>query len=191
MRRKALLILAATVAAFTLAGGTLVLAGSGSKVHPRSSNDVGILISAQSTGGGCRFGYDTQSSTLIPPDDSTADNVPANTVTINKPCRGAVMGLWVGEISTSTAGDFIHMDMRATCTGTGGFSSPCTVGQQVFASPGHTFVQNVQSGVQTHSVQMMWTGLPRGIWRFEVLPGGNNNGNIQFRSFTVQAFNGG
>jgi hypothetical protein len=128
---------------------------------------------------------------LVPPDDSTADNVPANTVTLSKGCPGAVMGLWVGETSTPTAGDFIHMDMRATCTGTGGFSSPCTVGQQVFGSPGHTFVQNAVSGSQTHSLQMMWTALPRGVWQFDVLPGGNNRANIQFRSFTVQAFSGG
>jgi hypothetical protein len=38
---------------------------------------------------------------------------------------------------------------------------------------------------------MVWTGLPRGLWRFEVLPGGNNSANLQFRSFVVEAFNAG
>jgi hypothetical protein len=104
---------------------------------------------------------------------------------------GAVIGMFVSEVSTATAGDFIHIDMRATCTGTGGLASPCTVGQQVFGSPGHMFMQNVQSGTQTHSIQMAWTGLPCGLWTFEVLPGGNNHANLQFRSFAVEAFNAG
>ncbi len=78
--------------------------------------------------------------------------------------------------------------MRATCTGTRGLASPCTVGQQVFASPGHTFFQNAVAGIQTHAVMMVWNSLPRGLWRFEVLPGGNNRANLQFRTFVVEAF---
>jgi hypothetical protein len=137
------------------------------------------------------MGYDTQSSTLTPPDDSTADNPPAGSVTITKPCTGAVVGQFVGEVSTSTSGGFIHLDMRATCTGTGGFSNACTVGQQVFASPGHTFLQNNTQGVETHGMNMVWTGLKKGIWRFEALPGGGSSANLQFRTFHVEAFAGG
>lgn len=188
-------LLAVGAAMVLLVSGATVVGAVGSDpgAHPRgvSSGDERVArVSGQATGGGCRMGYDTQSGTLIPPDDSTADNVPAGSVTINKPCPGVVIGAFTSEVSTSTAGDFIHLDMRATCTGTGGFASPCTVGQQVFASPGHTFFQNVQSGVQTHAMSMVWTGLRRGIWRFEVLPGGNNRANLQFRTFTVEAFAG-
>jgi hypothetical protein len=191
MRRRVLVLMLVVVTLPIAVGTGIVIAGSAE--HSRSATKAGggPMIAAQANGGGCRFGYDTQTATLIPPDDSTSDNAPANTVSIRKPCQGAVVGLWVGEVSTSAAGDFIHMDMRATCTGTGGLTNPCTVGVQVFASPGHTFVKNTQSGIQTHSAQMMWTGLRRGIWRFEVLPGGNNSASVQFRSFSIQAFNGG
>jgi hypothetical protein len=191
MKKKLLLFV--TLAATAMVVGATVGYASGSAVHSRSksSESVSALIASQSTGGGCRMGYDTQTSTLTPPDDSTADNVPAASVTITKPCRGAVVGQFQSEVSTSTAGAFIHIDMRATCTGKGGFTNACTVGMQVFGSPGHTFLQNVQAGVQTHGVNMVWTGLPKGIWRFDVLPGGGQGGNLQFRTFHVEAFAGG
>lgn len=190
--KKRLLLFVALTATAIIVGATVGYA-EGSRVHSRSksSDSVAALAAGQSTGGGCRMGYDTQTSTNIPPDDSTSDNVPAASVTITKPCAGAVVGQFTTEVSTPTAGAFIHIDMRATCTGTGGFASPCTVGNQVFASPGHTFLQNVQAGSQTHAVNMVWTQLKRGIWRFEVLPGGNNSGNLEFRTFHVEAFAGG
>ena len=189
--RRGLVALAAT-AALVVTGA--VAYGAGDRAdHARDTTtaNAALKIAGQSTGGGCRMGYDTQTSTLIPPDDSTSDNVAAGTVNLRKVCPGAVIGMFVAEVSTAGAGDFIHIDMRATCTGTGGMASPCTVGQQVFASPGHTFMRNTQGGVQTHSVQMVWTGLPRGLWRFDVLPGGNNSANLQFRSYVVEAFNAG
>ena len=191
MKRKLLLFVA--LAATAVVVGATVGYASGSKVHSRneSSENVTAFIAGQSTGGGCRMGYDTQSSTLTPPDDSTADNVPAASVTITKPCAGAVVGQFQSEVSTTTAGAFIHIDMRATCTATAGFANACTVGSQVFGSPGHTFLQNVSAGVQTHGVNMVWTGLPKGRWTFDVLPGGGAGANLQFRTFHVEAFAGG
>lgn len=184
--------LAASVIAAALVVTGAVAFGAGETIdHDRSSSSAAQARIASQAGPGCRMGYDTQSSTLTPPDDSTADNVAAATVEIKKVCPGAVTGHFVSETSTATAGDFIHIDMRATCLGTAGLANPCTVGQQVFGSPGHTFMQNSTSGVQTHGVQMVWTGLARGRWRFEVLPGGNNRANLQFRSFVVEAFTGG
>lgn len=189
VNRKGLAVLVLT-ATLVVTGAVAYGAVTG-PTHDRDAPTAAPQIAGQSTGGGCRMGYDTQTTTNIPPDDSTSDNTAAATVNIRKVCPGAVTGMFTSEVSTSGAGDFIHIDMRATCTGTGGMASPCTVGQQVFASPGHTFMRNVQGGVQTHSVQMVWTGLPRGLWRFEVLPGGNNSANLQFRSFVVEAFNAG
>ena len=154
-------------------GATWVVAAGSDATHPRSQ------AAADPT------------STNIPPDDSTADNVPANSVTIRKVCPGAVIASWTGEVSTPGASDFIHMDIRATCTGTGGMANPCTVGQQVFASPGHTFVKNGADTFSTHSVTMAFSGLQRGIWRIDALPGGNNSANVQFRTLVVEAFNGG
>ena len=137
------------------------------------------------------MGYDTQSGTLIPPDDTTTNNVAAGTVTFKKTCAGAVTATFSSEVSSPGASDFIHLDMRATCTGTAGLSNPCTVGQEIFASPGHSFFQNGATAFHVSSATMVWTGLPKGMWRFEALPGGNNIANLQFRSFTVQSFKGG
>ena len=183
---------AAAIASALVVTGAVAFGAGETSTHDRgSSPSARALVAGQSTGGGCGMGYDTQSSTLIPPDDSTSDNVAAATVTLKKVCAGAVTVQFVSETGTATAGDFVHIDMRATCVGTGGLANPCTVGQQVFGSPGHTFLQNATSGVQTHAVQMVWSALPRGRWRFEVLPGGNNRASLQFRSFVVEAFNGG
>ena len=181
----------AATAALVVTGA--VANGAGDRAdHVRGTTTAKALkIVGQSTGGGCRMGYDTQTGTLIPPDDSTPDNAAAATVNLRKVCPGPVTAMFVSEVSTPGAGDFIHIDMRATCTGTGGMASPCTVGQQVFGSPGHTFMRHGTASVQTNSVQMVWTGLRRGLWRFEVLPGGNNSANLQFRSVVVEAFNAG
>jgi hypothetical protein len=141
--------------------------------------------------GTCAVAYDTESSTLIPPDDTTSDNVPAATVTFTKTCQGAVFGIFSSEVSAPATGDFIHIDMLATCISKAGQPQPCVVGQQTFASPGHSFFRNGPESFGVGSIQMVWSGLPRGRWTFEVLPGGNNVANLQFRSFTVQSFNGG
>ncbi len=61
---------------------------------------VGVLVAGQSTGGGCRMGFDTQSGSLIPPDDSTSDNVAAGTANIRKVCPGSVIGTFTSETST-------------------------------------------------------------------------------------------
>ena len=180
--------------AIAVGGGTWAMAGSGDAEHPRGEAAKATQparITGHSFGSLCRMGYDTQSSTLIPPDDSTANNVAAGTVTFKKTCAGAVTATFSSEVSVPTAGDFIHLDMAATCTGTGGLSNPCTVGQQIFASPGHSFFQNGASSFGANSATMVWTGLPKGVWRFDALPGGNNSANLQFRSFTVQSYKGG
>lgn len=190
--RRVLVVGIATLGLVT-GGATWVVAAGSDATHPRGGETATAdpRITAQSTGGGCRMGYDTQTSTNTPPDDSTSDNLPANTVKIRKVCPGAMVATWTGEISSPAAADFIHMDMRATCTGTGGMNNPCTVGQQVFGSPGHTFVQNGATSFGTRSLTMAWTGLKRGLWRVEALPGGNNSANVQFRTLVVEAFNGG
>lgn len=157
----------------------------------RMSSKVIPHISGVSTAGPCRVGYDTETSTLVPPDDSTSDNSPAGSVQIKKPCSGEVIATLSAEVATPAAPDFLHIDMRATCVAGGGFRGHCTVGQQVFASPGHTFFQGAQAPTHVGSATMAWTGLLRGVWLFEALPGGNNSANLQFRTFTVQTMPGG
>ena len=175
-----------------VAGASVATAVGGSSGDDRGSgsSDAQADIAAQATGGGCRMGYDTETSIVTPPDDSTSDNAAAATVTINKPCPGSVIGEFTSETGISSGG-FIHLDMRATCVGTGGFSNPCTVGSQAFASPGHTFFSTNPGGIETHAMNMVWSGLPRGQWRFEVLPGGNGTAYLDFRTFVVEAFSGG
>ncbi len=192
--RKTLVAVIAAIALVATGAALATAAGGGGANHSRGS-DTGKAASArivgQATNGGCKMSYDTESSTLIPPDDSTADNAAAGSVTIRKTCAGAVVGMFTSEVSVPNAGDFIHIDMRATCTATGGLATPCTVGQQIFASPGHSFFNTGADAFHSASIQMVWTGLRRGIWRFDVLPGGNNAANLQFRSFVVDAYAGG
>lgn len=140
------------------------------------------------TGTLCRIGFDTQAWTNIPPDDSTSNNTPAGSVTVKKTCHGVVIGRFTSEITTPATGDFIHIDMRATCVGSGGLTNACTPGQEAYASPGHSFFQSGQAPLHVGAVNMVWSGLKVGLWRFEVLPGGNNSANLQFRSFTVEMF---
>lgn len=193
-RRTTGLALGAT-ALLLVSGGVLVgaVAGFDPRTHPRDTGPDGQAtpVLAGSSGGVCKMGYDTQTGTLTPPDDSTSDNPPAGSIRLNKPCTGAVLGTLSSELSTPNSSDFVHLDMRATCVGTGGYTNPCTVGQTVFASPGHTFFRNGAASLAVHSMTMVWNGLRRGVWVFEALPGGNNSANLQFRTFTVEAFNGG
>jgi hypothetical protein len=137
------------------------------------------------------MGYDTESSTLIPPDDSTSDNPPAAIVTFKKTCDGAVIGSFSSEVSAPTAADFVHLDLLATCLGNGGLTKACTPGQKVFASPGHTFFQVGAATTHVNTATMVWSGLKRGKWKFEVLPGGNDVATLQFRTLTVDAYTGG
>ena len=177
-------------AALTVAIAALIAVASGAAIaEERSGGGVGAAV-AGSARGACAMGYDTQTSTLVPPDDSTSDNVAAGTILSKKGCVGPVVGTLSAVVSTSTAGDFIHLDMRATCTSKGGFTgaTSCVVGEQVIASPGHAFFRNDQGSVAVHSATMVWPELRKGVWRYEALPGGNNRANLQFRSFAITAW---
>ena len=189
-RNRGLLVVGGALALVLAGAGLVAAAGPDTASLERGAGTQYRTpqVTGQATGGVCRMGFDTRNGTLTPPDDSTPDNTPAASASIRKTCSGTVVGAFTGEMSTSSAGGFIHLDMRATCIGTGGLAGPCTVGRQVFASPGHTFVETNQSLLHTRSMTMVWTGLKRGIWRFEVLPGGDGKANLQFRTFVVEAF---
>ena len=192
MPNKKMLFGICTAVALVLTGGAVASAAGDGANHARpTGGDVSTKAVGTSTGGGCGMGYDTETAENKPPDDSTTNNAPAAVVTLKKTCPGAVVANFTSELSTPTASDFIHVDMRATCTATGGLSMPCTVGQEIFGSPGHTFLQHGAATKTTGSMQMVWTGLKRGVWKFEVLPGGNNVASLQFRTFVVEAFAGG
>jgi hypothetical protein len=139
----------------------------------------------------CRLGYDTETTTLVPPDDSTADNPAAGSVTFAKPCPGVVIGQLTAEMAAPNGVDFVHVDMRATCVDPMTFAAPCTVGTIVLGSPGHTFTAVGPSPLGTRTVTMVFPGLQRGKWKFEALVGGNGSARLQFRTFTATAYNGG
>src|SRR4051812_46676718 len=195
MRGRRFVLIALVVAIVMVVGVAAFAAGSGLATHTRTraAGQVQPLTTGATagTGGGCKMGDDTETNVLTPPDDSTADNTPAASVTLTKACGGAVLGEFTSEVDTSSAGSLLHIDMRATCVGTGGFTTHCTIGTQVFASPGHTFMRNTNGGIETHEVNEVWTGLGKGQWTFEVLPGGNGTAYVDFRTFIVEAFAGG
>jgi hypothetical protein len=190
--RRTATIGAALVIGLVGGGAIALAAGSGGPVHPRTGTSLKSPAKITSAmGQPCTAGYDTEVATNTPPDDTTTDNSPAASVSIRKQCVGAVIGRFSGEVSVPGAGDFIHIDMLATCVAAAGLSNPCTVGEQVFGSPGHTFFSNGADAFGVHAVDMVWSGLSRGKWKFEVLPGGNSVANLQFRTFDVTAFAGG
>lgn len=135
----------------------------------------------------CKIGLQTDKNALTPPDDSTANNRPAGSITFVKPCEGPVRGQLTAELSTSLDGDFVHVDMLATCLAGAGQKDPCKAGQEVFASPGH-IVMSGQEPTHSATATLMWESLPRGKWKFEALPGGNDSANLLFRTFTIEAY---
>lgn len=190
MRKKKVFVSLAAVAVALFGGHAVAGAAGGGATHARGGAESGTEATGAGTGGGCGMAYDSETSTNIPPDDTTSDNAPAAVATLKKGCPGSTVAVFESEMSTPSSADFIHLDMRATCTATGGYSNPCTVGSTFYASPGHTFAQNGPTSFGTRSVQQVFTALKRGVWKFEVLPGGNNSANLQFRTFTVQSFQG-
>jgi hypothetical protein len=183
-------LLVGAIITIALAGTTAVLASTGDQARQARTLAPTAAVGTAS-GGGCKAGYDTETSVLTPPDDSTADNPVAGSVTFTKSCTGAVVGHFTSETSIPSGG-FIHLDMIATCVGTGGFSTHCTVGQTVFGQPGHTFfATSPTTNIETHAMDMVWPGLVKGQWNFAVRPGGNGTAFVDFRTFFVEAFNGG
>jgi len=163
-------------------GGAYAVAATG----PRA-----ITGSGTSVDGPCKVGYDTETATLTPPDELLADNPVAGTVTMRKPCAGAVVAEFSSEVRTDAG--FVTLSMWATCVGTGHAVDPCTVGDQVVARPGYTYLAEGDSYLtttSTHSMQMVFPALPRGIWRFEAVPGGSD-ATLHYRTFVVTAYPGG
>lgn len=184
MRGRALPLIVLTIMISVIAAGTVVLAAGGDPVRQQAVRAP--TITGTGSGGGCSMGFDTETGPVTPPDDSTGDNTPAAVVILAKPCSGPVVGQFASE-ATIASGGFIHLDMRATCIGSGGFTNHCSVGQQVSGRPGHTFFDSNAGTTETHAMNMVWVLRP-GQWRFEVLPGAGGASSLGFRTFTVEAF---
>lgn len=171
----------------TLVGGSLALTGA-----------VFAATSSGQANGDCKMGYYTSS------DFYGGGASAAATINLNKSCVGPVEGRFTTEIQRWAYGrpagfGATEITMVATCTGTGGFTSPCTVGQQVTASPGPTTINSCDgnlgetcpiSSAGTRSMNMVWPSLLRGVWRFDVLATLTGVDGLSERTFTVEAFIG-
>lgn len=203
--KKRILLVVALACLPVLIGGTVVLAGRNKPSRPntRSVNDGGGLQASGTAaaaasalngqaGSGCRLGVDTDEDPVVP----LATGSIVSRVRISKPCPGVV----VGQFTTETAlegmdpgpGE-LFFRAEARCVQTGGFSSPCTVGETELASPGEVFLDSdVQPDIETRAMNVVWPNLRRGVWLFYVeITGDGQNALILRRTFHVEAFEGG
>ncbi len=156
----------------------------------------GVALATTTSGqanGDCKMGYYTSN-------DPVYGGIAAQ-VSLNKNCPGPVEGRFTGQIIKYTWGptsgtQATTIVMRATCTATGGFASPCTVGQVVTASPGSTTLSSCNADLEpcsregTRGMNMVWPSLARGVWSFEVEATASGADWLAARTFTVEAFNG-
>jgi hypothetical protein len=188
--RRNVLVLAVATTALVVSGGVAVARGGDNAGRDKAA--FAAPASVKTSGGVCKAGFATSDEVLKPPDDTAEDNTAAGTVVLTKKCSGAASITFSSETLTTGAGDFINLAFRATCTGSGGYKHHCKVGNTKTASPGETYFQhNVFPQLQVQSVTEVFSGLRRGKWKFEVLPGGNNHAILVFRTTMVQAYSGG
>jgi hypothetical protein len=178
-------------AAAGIAAVTIMAMPASAMAGPRTNRSLGTEVSGTMGGSVCRAGYQTKVGDFVPLDDTTADNAAAATVTLKKSCAGAVVAQFTSEIWVVASGS-LHVDFYATCTSTGGFAHPCTVGQKVKASPGDFILSDDPvDSLATHTATMIFKGLKRGVWRIDAVPGGDGASGLDYRTLFVQAFNGG
>jgi hypothetical protein len=184
-RRNAIVLAVATFA--LVASGSVAMALGGVD-HARQKVVDGVKVNP--SGGICKAGFDAETGDITPPDDTVTDNAPAGKVVFTKKCVGAVSIAFSGEATPGSSG-FIHLTYEATCVGSGGYKHHCKIGNSKLGEPGHTFFSVNHSGTEDNSMTEVITGLKRGKWDFEVLPGGDGSGSLGFRTTAVQAYSGG
>ncbi len=191
-RRNGVAVILATLALVVSGGVALAQDGGQERLAKASSRQQ---LTTNTTGGVCKTGFDTQTDTIYPPDDTVSNNPAAGKVVMTKACGGAVAVTFSSETSAQASGDFIDLSFQATCTGTGGYRTHCTVGKVKEGSPGHINFSNYQgtNTTDSHAYTQVFSGLKRGKWKFEVLPGSNGSltAAVRWRTTMVQAFNGG
>jgi hypothetical protein len=190
-RRNGVVVILAALALAVSSGVALARDGDQAKLQRAGSRQ---LVTTNTTGGVCKSGFDTQKATVYPPDDSADDNPTAGRVVLRKSCGGAVAVTFSSETWTPTSGDFIDLSFFATCTGTGGYRTHCTVGAVREGAPGHiNFAACCHADPESHAYTQVFSGLKRGKWRFDVRPGSNGSAtaSVRWRSTMVQAYIGG
>lgn len=186
------------IAAALLLGATVATAGDAKERSQSGLDKARKAVPTAELNEICKMGFDFVADTdPLPNDDTPKNNPPVLQVQMKKPCEGTVLGLFTAEILTADGGEVLLV-MDATCTAAGGFANACTPGERVFADPGATefvYLQRNILGTQTHAMNMVWPNLKRGVWRFRVRLSGGDDGatpaKVGYRSFIVQAFEGG
>jgi hypothetical protein len=182
MGKLTVALVVAAVAALSVAT-TIVVAGDGPSDMPTAVDEL------QTTGSGgaiCRFGFDARTGLLSNPGAHIVASV-----TLTKKCAGHVTGEFATEAETeifgSGAGE-INAHMQATCTGTGGFTNPCSVGQSIWALPANMMLSYGNSFFGARSIAQVWPSLRPGVWRFDVWVNIVNNGILGDRTLLVNAY---
>lgn len=190
-RRNGVVAVLAVLALVVSGGVALARDGDQAKLQKAGARPT---LATNTTGGVCKTGFDTQTATVYPPDDSVENNPTAGRVALTKSCSGAVAVTFSSETSTPASGDYIDLSFYATCTGTGGYRTHCAVGAVREGAPGHiNFATCCHSNVESHAYTQVFSGLRRGKWRFDVRPGSNGSptASVRWRTTMVQAYNGG
>jgi hypothetical protein len=151
-------------------------------------------ITTVTTGGPCIAAMQTRNNTVALPGGDILGNAPVVSVTMTKPCTGAVTAEFNAVVYANQSTQQVFVLGVAKCVGTGGYATPhCTVGQVIQGSPGPVIFKDmgvVTSG-ESHSADFVWTGLKRGKWRFDIRPTGFNDPSLEYRSLIVNAYKGG
>src|SRR3954454_10174135 len=130
-RRNAVVLAVAATTAVVASGSVAMATGGVGRLHQGKASVASVAdVTTNTSGGVCKVGFDTWHDQLTPPDDTPVGNEDAGTVILKKKCDGAVSITFSAETNTSGTGDFIDLAFFATCTGTGGYTHHCTVGNQ-------------------------------------------------------------
>lgn len=169
--------------------GTLVLLTG---LTPSWAGPVVPDVTTVTTGGPCRAGIQTKNGTVTVPAGNILTNPAVASVTMTKPCAGAVTASFTAVVNAIGATQQVRVIGIAKCIGTGGFATHCTVGQTLIGSPDDTVIKDNGAAPQaTHSAVFAWKGLKKGTWRFDIRATGTDNPSVYNRSLIVNAYNGG
>jgi len=142
----------------------------------------------------CALKYHEQTSPIVVPDHSSADNTPVGDLTVTKNCTGPV----IGTLSVEITGRLHLHEIIAQCISDGGIQGGCTTGTKIdvgypAVAGEHKLLYSDGVADVTYpiaTIQLIWPNLARGQWRFYVLPACSADCpvTIQKSYFRVEAY---
>jgi hypothetical protein len=174
-RRKRITVIGGVVLLALVIGTTAVLASGGDRISgPPTVTATGKGLCASGVA------IDTRQVVFEPVDAVTANNT-ASTLTVQNKCSRAFAAVTVSTETGTTAGGYIHADVRATCL------SGCPAGT-ILGSPGNTYLNNTPSTNHTASGIWAFDNLPKGTWRFDFGVAGNGTSFVEYRTMEVAIY---